>query len=146
MLPTVFHVSARTLAAQALSIFGDHSDVMATRQTGFSMIASSSVQEAMDLGAVAHLSTLKSRIPFVHFFDGSEFSRIQKIEVWIRKPSGYDQRQVSCFIRNRALILTTCNKGYCQNPDVFLQASREACNPYSISADSLPDIWEKSAN
>lgn len=81
LLPTVFHVSARTLAAQALSIFGDHSDVMAARQTGFALLASSSVQEALDLGAVAHLATLKSRVPFVHFFDGFRTSHeIQKIE------------------------------------------------------------------
>ena len=74
LLPTVFHVSARTLASQALSIFGDHSDVMSARQTGFAFLASSSVQEALDLGSVAHLSTIKSRVPFVHFF-----RRIQNI-------------------------------------------------------------------
>ena len=78
----LFHVSARALATQALSIFGDHQDVMACRQTGFAMLASSSVQEAMDLGAVAHLSTIKSSVPFIHFFDGFRTSHeIQKIEV-----------------------------------------------------------------
>ena len=71
LLPCVFHVSARSLAAHALSIFGDHSDVMATRQTGFAMLAANSVQEVMDMAAVAHLATLKSKVPFVHFFDGS---------------------------------------------------------------------------
>ena len=82
LLPGVFHVSARSLAAQALCIFGDHSDVMATRQTGFAMLASNSVQEVMDLGAVAHLSSIKSRVPFLHFFDGFRTSHeIQKIEV-----------------------------------------------------------------
>ncbi|HEX2394423.1 MAG TPA: pyruvate:ferredoxin (flavodoxin) oxidoreductase, partial [Bacteroidales bacterium] len=82
LLPAVFHVSARALAAQALSIFGDHSDVMSTRQTGFAMMATSSVQEVMDLAAVAHLSAIRSRVPFLHFFDGFRTSaEIQKIEV-----------------------------------------------------------------
>ena len=82
LLPTVFHVSARTLAAQSLSIFGDHQDVMSVRQTGFAMLASASVQEAMDLAAVAHLATIKSSVPFVHFFDGFRTSHeIQKIEM-----------------------------------------------------------------
>ena len=81
LLPAVFHVSARAIAGHALSIFGDHSDVMATRQTGFALLASSSVQEVMDLGGVAHLSAIKSRVPFVHFFDGFRTSHeIQKIE------------------------------------------------------------------
>jgi pyruvate-ferredoxin/flavodoxin oxidoreductase len=82
LLPGVFHVSARSLAAQALSIFGDHSDVMSTRQTGFAMLATGSVQEVMDLSAIAHLASIKSRIPFLHFFDGFRTSHeIQKIEV-----------------------------------------------------------------
>ncbi len=82
LLPGVFHVSARSLAAQALSIFGDHSDVMSTRQTGFAMLATSSVQEIMDLAPVAHLAAIKSRVPFLHFFDGFRTSHeIQKVEV-----------------------------------------------------------------
>ncbi len=82
LLPTVFHVSARAISTQALSIFGDHSDVMATRQTGFAMLASASVQEIIDLASVAHLSTLKARAPFVHFFDGFRTSHeIQKVEL-----------------------------------------------------------------
>ena len=82
LLPAVFHVSARSVAAHALSIFGDHSDVMAARQTGFAMLASGSVQEVMDLALVAHLATLKSRVPFVHFFDGFRTSHeYQKIDV-----------------------------------------------------------------
>lgn len=82
LLPTVFHVSARALATHALSIFGDHSDVYAARQTGFAMLASGSVQESMDLAGIAHLSTIKSRVPFIHFFDGFRTSHeIQKIEV-----------------------------------------------------------------
>jgi len=139
LLPTVFHVSARTLAAQALSIFGDHSDVMATRQTGFAMLASSSVQEALDLGAVAHLSTLKSRIPFIHFFDGFRTSHeIQKIEDLdaneVKKM--ISEKSLSAF-RNRALSPNNpVTRGTAQNPDVFFQA-REACNPYY---DAVPDI------
>jgi pyruvate-ferredoxin/flavodoxin oxidoreductase len=139
LLPTVFHVSARTLAAQALSIFGDHSDVMATRQTGFAMIASSGVQEALDLGAVAHLSTLKTRVPFVHFFDGFRTSHeIQKIEDLdqdeIRKM--VSDKSLSSF-RNRSLNPNKpVTRGTAQNPDVFFQA-REACNPYY---EAVPDI------
>ncbi|MGN0660466.1 MAG: pyruvate:ferredoxin (flavodoxin) oxidoreductase, partial [Oscillospiraceae bacterium] len=83
LLPCVIHVSARALASHALSIFGDHSDVYACRQTGFAMLCSSNVQEVMDLGAVAHLSTIKGRVPFLHFFDGFRTSHeIQKIEIW----------------------------------------------------------------
>ena len=83
LLPAVFHVTARSLAAQALSIFGDHADVMATRQTGFAMLASNSVQEVMDLAPVAHLAAIKGRVPFMHFFDGFRTSHeIQKIEAW----------------------------------------------------------------
>lgn len=139
LLPTVFHVSARTLATHALSIFGDHSDVMATRQTGFAMIASSSVQEIMDLGAVAHLSTLKSKIPFVHFFDGFRTSHeIQKIEM-------LDQEALKAMISEKSLIafrnkalnpVRPVTRGTAQNPDVFFQA-REACNPFY---DAVPDI------
>ena len=139
LLPTVFHVSARTLAAQALSIFGDHSDVMSTRQTGFALLASSSVQEALDLGAVAHLSTLKSRVPFLHFFDGFRTSHeIQKIE-------DLDQDAVKKMISEKSLKAfrtkalnpaKPVTRGTAQNPDVFFQA-REACNPYY---DAVPDI------
>ncbi|MFA5713173.1 MAG: pyruvate:ferredoxin (flavodoxin) oxidoreductase [Bacteroidales bacterium] len=139
LLPTVFHVSARSLAAQALSIFGDHSDVMSARQTGFALLASGGVQEAMDLAAVAHLSTLKSRIPFVHFFDGFRTSHeIQKIEE-------IDQEELRKLIsdkslaafRNRALNPNKpVTRGTAQNPDVYFQA-REAANPYY---DAVPDI------
>ena len=139
LLPTVFHVSARTLAAQALSIFGDHSDVMAARQTGFALLASSSVQEALDLGAVAHLATLKSRVPFVHFFDGFRTSHeIQKIE-------DLDQDAVKKMISDKSLKafrqkalnpVKPVTRGTAQNPDVFFQA-REASNPFY---DAVPDI------
>ncbi len=85
LLPAVFHVSARSLAAQALSIFGDHSDVMSTRQTGFAMLATGSVQEIMDIAGIAHLAAIKSRIPFLHFFDGFRTSHeIQKVEYLMR--------------------------------------------------------------
>ncbi len=132
LLPAVFHVSARSLAAQALSIFGDHSDVMAARQTGFAMIASSSVQEAMDLGAIAHLSAIKSSVPFVHFFDGFRTSHeIQKIEM-------LDSKALKDMISEKSLINfrkralnpnKPVTRGTAQNPDVYFQA-REASNPY----------------
>jgi len=139
LLPTVFHVSARTLAAQALSIFGDHSDVMSARQTGFALLASSGVQEALDMAAVAHLSTLKTRIPFVHFFDGFRTSHeIQKIEDldWAEVKKMISEKSLTGF-RNRALNPNKpVTRGTAQNPDVFFQA-REACNPFY---DAVPDI------
>ncbi len=139
MLPTVFHVSARTLASQALSIFGDHSDVMAARQTGFALLASASVQEALDLGAVAHLSTLKSKIPFVHFFDGFRTSHeIQKIEDLDREAlkEMMSEKSLAAF-RSKALNPNKpVTRGTAQNPDVFFQA-REASNPFY---DAVPDV------
>jgi len=105
LLPGVFHVSARSLAAQALSIFGDHSDVMSTRQTGFAMLATGSVQEVMDLAGVAHLTAIKSRVPFLHFFDGFRTSHeIQKIEVLETEQLAalVDQKALQAF-RDRAL-------------------------------------------
>ncbi len=139
LLPAVFHVSARSLAAQALSIFGDHSDVMACRQTGFAMLASSSVQEAMDLGAVAHLSALKASVPFVHFFDGFRTSHeIQKIEVLDNDAlKGMISDKALANFRQRALNPNRpVTRGTAQNPDVYFQA-REACNPYYTA---VPDI------
>ncbi|MHC1722619.1 MAG: pyruvate:ferredoxin (flavodoxin) oxidoreductase [Aminipila sp.] len=139
LLPGVFHVAARTVATHALCIFGDHSDVMATRQTGFAMLASGSVQEVMDLGGVAHLASIKSRIPFVHFFDGFRTSHeIQKIEV-----IGYedfkklvDWNAVQDF-RNRALNPEhPVVRGTAQNPDIFFQA-REASNKFY---DAVPEV------
>ena len=131
-LPCVFHVTARTIATHALSIFGDQSDVMACRQTGFAMLASSSVQEAMDLGAVAHLATLKARVPFIHFFDGFRTSHeIQKIEVLDYEDLGklVDMEAVEDF-RSRSLNpMNPKVKGTAQNPDIFFQA-REAGNVY----------------
>ena len=139
LLPGVFHVSARALAGHALSIFGDHSDVMATRQTGFALLASGSVQEVMDLGGIAHLAAIKSRVPFVHFFDGFRTSHeIQKIEVLdyedLAKLVDYDA--VNEF-RKRALSPEhPVTKGTAQNPDIFFQA-KEASNRFY---DAVPDI------
>lgn len=134
LLPTVFHVSARAIAGHALSIFGDHSDVMACRQSGFAMLASGSVQEAMDLAAVAHLATIKSSVPFIHFFDGFRTSHeIQKIEVLDYELLGdlLDKEALKKF-RNRGLsperpIL----KGTAQNPDIFFQAKESANHFYT---------------
>jgi pyruvate-ferredoxin/flavodoxin oxidoreductase len=141
LLPGVFHVSARALASHALSIFGDHSDVMACRQTGFAMLCSSSVQEVADLAAVAHLASIKSRVPFLHFFDGFRTSHeIQKIEVQDYEDLGalVDMDAVEAF-RQRGLNPNTPTlRGTAQNPDVFFQA-REACNPYY---DELPAITD----
>ncbi|MDR3350675.1 MAG: pyruvate:ferredoxin (flavodoxin) oxidoreductase [Prevotellaceae bacterium] len=139
LLPAVFHVSARALAAQALSIFGDHQDVMAARQTGFAMLASSSVQEVMDLAAVAHLASLKSRIPFVHFFDGFRTSHeIQKIELidGDALKGMISEKSLRAF-RQRALNPNApVTRGTAQNPDVYFQ-SREASNAFY---DAVPDI------
>ncbi|MGN0659407.1 MAG: pyruvate:ferredoxin (flavodoxin) oxidoreductase [Emergencia sp.] len=139
MLPAVFHVAARTVSSHALCIFGDHSDVMAARQTGFAMLASSSVQEVMDLGAVAHLAAIKGSLPFVHFFDGFRTSHeIQKIETIeydeLRKLIDLDA--VDRF-RKRALNPEhPMIRGTAQNPDIFFQA-REASNKFY---DELPEI------
>ena len=139
MLPTVFHVSARALASHALSIFGDHQDVMACRQTGFAMLASASVQEALDMAAVAHLSTIKSSIPFLHFFDGFRTSHeIQKIEL-IDEAALKDMVSTKSLARFRGKALSPdspVTRGTAQNGDVYFQA-REACNQYY---DAVPDV------
>ena len=139
LLPAVFHVSARALASHALSIFGDHSDVYACRQSGFAMLCSNSVQEVMDLGAVAHLSTIESRVPFLHFFDGFRTSHeIQKIETW-----DYDDLKDMCNMdavaafRNKSLNPNRPQqRGTAQNPDIFFQA-REASNRFY---DVVPEV------
>ena len=142
LLPGVIHVSARCVASHALNIFGDHSDVMACRQTGFAMLCAGNVQEVMDLGAVAHLAAIEGRVPFLHYFDGFRTSHeIQKVEVW-----DYDDLAEMCNMdavkafRERSLnpehpVL----RGTAQNPDIFFQA-REACNTYY---DAVPAIVEK---
>ncbi len=139
LLPGVFHVSARAVASHALSIIGDHSDVMAARQTGFAQLASGSVQEVMDLGAVAHLAAIKGRVPFVHFFDGFRTSHeVQKIEVldYDDLAKMLDWKAVEDF-RSRALNPERpVTRGTAQNPDIFFQA-REACNPYY---EAIPDV------
>ena len=139
LMPGVFHVTARAIAGHALSIFGDHSDVMAARQTGFALLASGSVQEVMDLAGVAHLSAIKGRVPFVHFFDGFRTSHeIQKIELIDYKEYErlVDMDAVNEF-RNRALNPEhPYTKGTAQNPDIFFQA-KEASN---IFYERIPDI------
>ncbi|NCC15540.1 MAG: pyruvate:ferredoxin (flavodoxin) oxidoreductase [Clostridia bacterium] len=142
LLPGVFHVTARALAAQALSIFGDHSDVMACRQTGFAMLASNSVQEVMDLGCVAHLSAIKGRVPFLHFFDGFRTSHeIQKIECvdYDELAKIVDMDAVNTFKRNALNPEHPVIRGTAQNPDIYFQA-REAANKYY---DALPAVVEE---
>ncbi len=139
LLPSVFHVSARAIAAHALSIFGDHQDVMACRQTGFAMLASASVQEVMDLSLVAHLSTIESSVPFLHFFDGFRTSHeIQKIETidYDDMKGLVNMEKVEAF-RTRAMNPEHPHiRGTAQNPDIYFQG-REAANPYY---DDLADI------
>ncbi len=142
LIPTVFHVSARSLACQGLSIFGDHSDVMACRQTGFAMLASNSVQEIMDMATIAHASTLESRIPFVHFFDGFRTSHeVQKID-------DIEQETIRAMIDDDLVIAHRARgldpekpsiRGTAQNPDVFFQG-RETVNKYY---DATPAIVQK---
>ncbi|WP_321335398.1 pyruvate:ferredoxin (flavodoxin) oxidoreductase [uncultured Bacteroides sp.] len=145
LLPCVFHVSARALATQALSIFGDHQDVMAARQTGFAMLAEGSVQEVMDLAGVAHLATIKSRVPFMNFFDGFRTSHeIQKIEMLENDDLAHliDQEALAEF-RNRALNPSTpVARGMAENPDVYFQ-HREAANPFY---EDVPAIVEDYMN
>ena len=138
-LPGVFNVSARAIASHALSIFGDHSDVYACRQTGAAMLCESSVQEVMDLTAVAHCAALEGKIPFINFFDGFRTSHeIQKIEAWDYEDLK-DLVNMDAIDEFRAHALNPnhpCHRGSAQNPDIFFQA-REACNPYY---DALPGI------
>ena len=139
MLPAVFHVSARALASHALSIFGDHQDVMACRQTGFAMLASGSVQEAQDMAAVAHLSTIKSSIPFLHFFDGFRTSHeIQKIELLDEEElKGLVSEKALKNFRERALNPDApVTRGTAQNGDVYFQAVESRNQAY----DAIPDI------
>ncbi len=142
LLPSVFHVSARALASHALSIFGDHQDVMACRSTGFAMLCEGSVQEVMDLSAVAHLSTIKSRVPFINFFDGFRTSHeIQKIEL-------LEQEQLAPLVDREALAEFRARalnpekpvaRGTAENPEIYF-TRREACNPYY---DAVPEIVEE---
>ncbi len=142
LLPGVIHCSARTLAAHALSIFGDHSDVMACRQTGFALLAATNPQEVMDLGAVAHLAALKGRVPFLHFFDGFRTSHeMQKIETWdyATLKGMLDFEALEAFHARALNPEHPVLRGTAQNPDIFFQA-REACNPYY---NELPAVVEQ---
>ncbi|MCR2045227.1 pyruvate:ferredoxin (flavodoxin) oxidoreductase [Anaerosalibacter massiliensis] len=145
LLPGVFHVSARAIATHALSIFGDHQDVMATRQTGFALLCSSSVQEVMDLSGVAHLSAISGRVPFLHFFDGFRTSHeIQKIEVieYDELKNLIDYEAIEEF-KNRSLNPERpVVRGTAQNPDIYFQG-REISNPYY---EKLPEIVENYMN
>lgn len=142
LLPGVFHVTARTLATHALSIFGDHGDVMATKQTGFALLCASSVQETMDLAGVAHLAAIKGRVPFIHFFDGFRTSHeIQKIEVIDYEDFAkiIDMDAVKRFRDNALNPEHPVIRGTAQNPDIFFQA-KEASKPFY---DALPELVEE---
>ncbi len=146
LLPGVFHVSARSLAAHALSIFGDHSDVMSTRQTGFAMLATGSVQEIMDIAGIAHLVAIKSRIPFLHFFDGFRTSHeIQKVEYFeindMAKLLDFDAVQA---FRDRALNPEhPVTRGTAQNPDIYFQAREAANRFYTPVPDMVEDYMQQ---
>ncbi len=140
--PCVMDVSARCVASHALNIFGDHSDVMACRQTGFAMLCSDTVQECMDLGAVAHLSTIKGKVPFMHFFDGFRTSHeIQKIEVWDNDTLAemVDWDAIADFRRKALNPEHPDQRGSAQSPEIFFQA-REACNP---AYDNIVEVTEQ---
>ena len=142
LLPCVFHVSARTVAAQALNIFGDHSDVYACRQTGFAMLCETNVQEVMDLGAVAHLAAIEGRVPFINFFDGFRTSHeIQKIAIWDYDDlkEMVDMDAVDAFRKHSLNPERPAMRGSHENDDIFFQ-HREACNKYY---NALPAIVEK---
>src|SRR5947207_3535082 len=139
LTPAVFHVTARAVATHALSIFGDHSDVMATRSTGFAMLSSSSVQEAQDLAAIAHAATLESRVPFLHFFDGFRTSHeLQKIAA-LDDDVLREMEDESLVAAHRARGLTPDRpvvRGTAQNPDVFFQ-NREAVNRFYLQVPAI---------
>ena len=148
LLPNVIHVSARALASHALSIFGDHSDIYACRQTGYAMLCSSNVQEVMDLAAVAHLSTIKGRVPFLHFFDGFRTSHeIQKIQVWDYEDlrDMVDMDAVARFRQHALNPEHPVQRGTAQNPDIFFQA-REACNTYYDAIPAVVEDYMKQVN
>ena len=145
LLPGVFHVSARALASHALSIFGDHSDVMAARQTGFALLSSGSVQEVMDLGGVAHLASIKTSVPFLHFFDGFRTSHeIQKIETidYAEFDRLVDHDAITAFRKKSLSPEHPVTRGTAQNPDIFFQA-REASNSFY---DAIPAVVENYMN
>ncbi|MEJ5268213.1 MAG: pyruvate:ferredoxin (flavodoxin) oxidoreductase [Bacteroidales bacterium] len=142
LLPGVFHVSARAVAAQALSIFGDHQDVMATRQTGFAMLATGSVQQIMDIAPIAHLAAIKCRVPFLHFFDGFRTSHeIQKVEYFENEDMAklLDWKAIENFRKNSLNPENPVTRGTAQNPDIYFQ-SREVSNKFY---EAVPDVVEE---
>lgn len=146
LLPGVFHVSARALAGHALSIFGDHSDVMATRQTGFALLASGGVQEVMDLAGVAHLAAIKGKIPFISFFDGFRTSHeMQKIEVleYDEFANLVDWDAVKEFRNSGLNPERPCLKGSAQNPDIYFQAKEVANSYYTPIPDIVNDYMKE---
>ena len=148
LLPCVFHVSARTVASHALNIFGDHSDVMACRQTGFAMLAETNTQEVMDLGAVAHLATIKSRVPFLNFFDGFRTSHeIQKIEIWDYEDlkEMVDMDAVNAFRQHALNPENPAMRGSHENGDIFFQ-HREACNEYYNAVPAIVEEYMAKVN
>lgn len=149
LLPGVLHVSARSLAAQALSIFGDHSDVMSARQTGFAMLASGSIQEIMDLGGIAHLASIKTRVPFLHFFDGFRSSHeIQRVEALTTEQMKelLDWKALKRFRDNSLNPERPVTRGTAQNPDIYFQ-SREAANPfYQAIPDAVAAYMDEISN
>ena len=147
-MPGVFHVSARALAMNSLSIFGDHTDVMACRQTGVAMLCTNSPQEVMDLGAVAHLAAIKGHLPFLHFFDGFRTSHeIQKVACWDYKELAemVDWDELNAFRRAAANPEHPTMRGQCQNDDVYFQA-REACNPAYIDIVGITEDYMHEVN
>ncbi|MDO4549246.1 MAG: pyruvate:ferredoxin (flavodoxin) oxidoreductase, partial [Clostridia bacterium] len=148
LLPCVFHVSARSLAYHALSIFGDHSDVMACRQTGFAMLASNSVQEAMDMALVAHLATLKSKVPFLHFFDGFRTSHeIQKIDGidYDDFKDIVDWDAVKAFRENALNPEHPMQRGTAQNPDIYFQGREAANKYYEVTPEIVQSVMDEVA-
>lgn len=146
LLPGVFHVAARSVAGHALSIFGDHSDVMATRQTGFALLASGGVQEVMDLGSIAHLAAIKSRVPFLHFFDGFRTSHeVQKIEVLNYEDLAklVDMKAVKAFKDNALNPEHPKTMGTAQNPDIYFQAKESANRFYERTPDIVAEYMKE---
>ncbi|MBO4897036.1 MAG: pyruvate:ferredoxin (flavodoxin) oxidoreductase [Clostridia bacterium] len=147
-LPSVIHVSARCVASHALNIFGDHSDVMACRQTGYAMLCSNSPQEVMDLGAVAHLAAIKGKVPFLHFFDGFRTSHeIDKVECWDYEDlkEMVDMDAVTAFRNNALNPEHPVLRGSAQNPDIFFQ-NREACNKYYTAIPAVVEEYMNKVN
>ncbi len=146
LLPCVFNVSARALASHALSIFGDHQDVMACRQTGFAMLASTNPQEAMDLGAVAHLTTIKGKVPFLHFFDGFRTSHeYQKVACWDYEDLAelVDWDAINAFRQGALNPAHPVQRGTAQNPDIFFQAKEASNNYYNAIPELTQEYMDK---